>query len=334
MKDRNELLSQIIDNLTLIKNNKADFSQIDKDIILQNLREAYMLLLQEPTMDSTQSIENKSDNVTTKVETTIVKPAIEKVPEPVKPAPVTPEVKPETKPVVEKPAEPVVEKVPEPVKPAPVAPEVKPETKPVVEKPAESVVEKVPEAVKPMAQTPDIPKKEVTPVEEHKKPVEKTQEEELDEMDNDILQFISSPAKTESAPKNTTPTPNPKVETTSHDSLFPNEQTSRPAPEPKPQRSLNDLFNEQKKENSISDKFQQTKVVDLTKAMSINDKFLFIRELFKNKSEEFSRAIQTLNNCTNIEEAFDIMEGLKKQYFWDSTSSAYLALCDLVRRKF
>ena len=68
--------------------------------------------------------------------------------------------------------------------------------------------------------------------------------------------------------------------------------------------------------------------------MSINDKFLFIRELFKNKSEEFSRAIQTLNNCENIEEAFDIMEGLKKQYFWDSTSSAYLALCDLVRRKF
>jgi len=116
------------------------------------------------------------------------------------------------------------------------------------------------------------------------------------------------------------PTPVPKVFT-------------QPKVEVKPQqRSLNDLFNEQKKD--LGEKFQQTKIADLTKAMSINDKFLFIRELFKNKSEEFSHAIHTLNKCENIEEAFDTMEGLKKQYFWDSTSSAYLALCDLVRRKF
>jgi hypothetical protein len=126
------------------------------------------------------------------------------------------------------------------------------------------------------------------------------------------------------------PIPEPQPQTPK--TLFVDEP-QQPAQAVKPQqRSLNDLFNEQKQD--LGEKFQQSKIVDLTKAMSINDKFLFIRELFKNKSEEFSRAIQTLNKCDNIEEAFDVMEGLKKQYFWDSTSSAYLALCDLVRRKF
>ena len=99
-------------------------------------------------------------------------------------------------------------------------------------------------------------------------------------------------------------------------------------------RSLNDLLIEQKKDNSLNTKYQNTKISDLTKSISINDKFLFIRELFKNRGEEFSQAIQALNNCNNIEEAFSVMEKMKKHYFWDSTSPAYLALCDLVRRKF
>ena len=45
MQNKDELLNQIIDNLTLIKNSKSDFSQIEKDIVLQNLREAYLLIL-------------------------------------------------------------------------------------------------------------------------------------------------------------------------------------------------------------------------------------------------------------------------------------------------
>lgn len=100
-------------------------------------------------------------------------------------------------------------------------------------------------------------------------------------------------------------------------------------------KSLNDLLNEQKKEeNSLNNRFQNAKVNDLTKSISINDKFLFIRELFSNRGEEFSRAVQTLNGCEDIEKAFEYMEELKKHYLWDSDSPAYLSFCDLVRRKF
>lgn len=99
-------------------------------------------------------------------------------------------------------------------------------------------------------------------------------------------------------------------------------------------RSLNDLLGEKKDNYSLGDKFQTMKISDLTKAISINDKFLFIRELFKNKGEEFSKALNSLNATTTPEEAFQMMEELKKVYFWDTTSHAYLTLCDLIRRKF
>ena len=98
-------------------------------------------------------------------------------------------------------------------------------------------------------------------------------------------------------------------------------------------KSLNDLLST-REDISLGAKFQNARVKDLSKAISINDKFLFIRELFRNKGEEFSKSIQQLNACNTIDEAFVLMETMKKYYAWDTTAQAYLKLCDLVRRKF
>jgi len=197
--------------------------------------------------------------------------------------------------------------------------------KPVAEKPVaekkEPVVEK-PIAEKPIVEKPVVEKKEepVKPMKaEEKKPIIEKKikqevpveavEEDFHEED-DILKFI--PPK--SAPAQ------------------PAKQT--PAPTPKPQRSLNDLFNERREDHSISSQYQRAKVGDLTKAISINDKFIYIKELFHNRGEDFSASIRQLNECQNMEEAFDCLEELKQKYFWDSKSDAYLSFCDLLRRKY
>lgn len=149
---------------------------------------------------------------------------------------------------------------------------------------------------------------------------EPKQEQTLEGVD-DILEFINPNApKQETAPTSSIPQP----------LLFVEEKETLKTEK----KSLNDLLTEKKEDNSIGSRFQQAKIQDLTKAISINDKFLFIRELFKSKGEEFSTSLHRLNNCANIEEAFNVMEELKNYYFWDTTSSAYLSLCDLVRRKF
>lgn len=132
-----------------------------------------------------------------------------------------------------------------------------------------------------------------------------TEEPEVNHAEDDILQFIP--------PKQ----PKPEVKL-----------------DPKPQRSLNDLFNEKREDHSISSQYQHAKVGDLTKAISINDKFIYIKELFHNRGEDFSASIRQLNECQNLEDAFDCLEQLKQKFFWDTKTDAYLSFCDLLRRKY
>lgn len=340
MENKKELLSQIIDNLTIIKNSKTEFSPIEKDIVLQNLRDAYLLILNDFSQDlepqenvseedgDVETIDNQENILQEETTAQFQNEAI----------------------VEEEPVEEIV--APEEIKPElNLIEEIKPQETPIVEEISKEVFDNQDDVV----EEPSLEEKTQiledvvlgkTQAEKSEAKLEEVEEVSSidDEMDEDILQFVKPSAEVMSEPvAETTPEPEPDlepvIETKSEaaqgkqveQTLFPLEPETLKT---KPQRSLNDLFNEQKQDNSLGTKFQQAKVTDLTKALSINDKFLFIRELFKNKSEEFSRAIQLLNNCSNIEEAFDVMEGLKKQYFWDSTSSAYLALCDLVRKKF
>ena len=171
------------------------------------------------------------------------------------------------------------------------------------------------------------------------------EEPEESHAEDDILQFI--PPK--SAPATTTPSvtpaqpevkPEPKPQQPVEqpkpvEPQRPVEATKQPAAEqPKPQRSLNDLFNEKREDHSISSQYQHAKVGDLTKAISINDKFIYIKELFHNRGEDFSASIRQLNECQNLEEAFDCLEQLKQKFFWDTKSDAYLSFCDLLRRKY
>ena len=352
-------LGQIIDNLLLIKNNTEKISSIEKDILLQNLRDAYLLILRQPISEEVQVLENKEERQEDSRKNVVAEEVVEEkeeireeepqeeeneeldidilefvkdVPKAVfeEKTPIqeerdlfsTVEVKQKITTEPEPKSNPKPEIIPEPVVISESVPEVKSEPEPVV------ISEPVPE-VKPEPE-PVVISEPVPEVKPEPEPV--VISEPVPEVKPEPEPVVVSEPVPEVKPEPepvviSKPVPEVEIQSQIH---------FQPQPEVKPQqRSLNDLFNEKKQEKQdLGEKFQQTKITDLTKAMSISDKFLFIRELFKNKSEEFSHAIHTLNNCKNIEEAFEIMEGLKKQYFWDSTSSAYLALCDLVRRKY
>jgi len=288
-------INEIVDNLLVICNENCHLPKIEKDILLDKIRQLYL---------KAQAIEEVETELE-KPENYDIHPGIEEdvdlffdtdhesygAPE------FAAEPQPEPEPVPAPKPEPVVEKP---------APEPEPELK--------LTLEPEPEPVKEPEQTPVVETPKPQPSQVAPKPEKVIEPEPLNNSDeDDLLQFI--PQKSA-----------PKVE-------------AKPKPESKPlqtgtPRSLNDLFNKQQEDRSLGSQFQHAKVGDLTKAISINDKFTFIKELFNNKGEEFSAAIQQLNQCPNMDAAFDCLEGLKKQYYWDSTSTAYLSLCDLLRRKF
>ena len=316
-----EDLAQIASKLALIAENRLPVTPIERDLTLQLLRDAYLNVLQcsqaaSPTIEpepvqepETKPAQNPIRVLKIEPRTRFVEPAPAPEPEPVKVA--VPEPEPEPVRIVE--PEPVPEPVPEP------APQPEP-AKIVAPEPVPDILSYL-EVEKPVAEP--EPAVEPEPVVEP----EPIREPEPEPEPQPEPIHHPAPAPTPA------PAPEPIPQPQSHyqpvpAELFPEE----PAPAPQPKRSLNDLLG--KEDNSLAAQFQHSHIDDLSKAISLNDKFLYIKELFKGKGEDFSKAIQKLNMCQNIDEAFLTIDMLKKYYSWDTDSSAYLALCDLVRRKF
>ena len=88
-------------------------------------------------------------------------------------------------------------------------------------------------------------------------------------------------------------------------------------------------------ESSLADKLKQNRINDLKHAIGINEKFLFINELFEGSLNEYNKAITQLNTYTSKDEAEKYIEGeLKLKYKWSDTSKAQSVFIELIERKF
>lgn len=85
---------------------------------------------------------------------------------------------------------------------------------------------------------------------------------------------------------------------------------------------------------SLAAKLQQNPVHDLKSAIGINDKFLFVNELFGGSMEKYNKSIENLNDLKTLNGAMIYMNELKVELQWNSSNEAYQRLKDLVSRKF
>jgi hypothetical protein len=101
-------------------------------------------------------------------------------------------------------------------------------------------------------------------------------------------------------------------------------------------RSLNDTWKEQQPEKKeVSAKLTDTPVKDLRKAVGINDRYLFISELFRGDETMYERSIKTINNFSIFQEAYYWMEReLKLKLAWDQEKHSTQLFYQLVRRRF
>lgn len=98
--------------------------------------------------------------------------------------------------------------------------------------------------------------------------------------------------------------------------------------------SINDQLKEQKTE--VGHKFtESTSIKDLKKAIGINDRFVFINELFRGDEVMYERSIKTINNFSIYAEAQYWMEReLKIKLGWDDSRPATQEFYALVKRRF
>lgn len=97
--------------------------------------------------------------------------------------------------------------------------------------------------------------------------------------------------------------------------------------------SLNDRLKEQKVE--VAHKLKEAPIKDLRKAIGINDRFLFINDLFKGDEPMYDRSIKTINNFNIFSEAeFWMRRELRLKLAWDDDNPNVQHFYDLVRRRF
>lgn len=97
--------------------------------------------------------------------------------------------------------------------------------------------------------------------------------------------------------------------------------------------SLNDRLKVEKVE--LGNKLKDTPVRDLRKAIGINDRFVFINELFRGDENMYERSIKTINSFNILAEAeYWIQRELKVKIGWNETSETVQHFDQLVRRRF
>jgi hypothetical protein len=97
--------------------------------------------------------------------------------------------------------------------------------------------------------------------------------------------------------------------------------------------SLNEKLYEQKIE--LAEKLKDEPLKDIKKAIGVNDRFIFITELFREDEAMYERSLKTINHFTIYPEAeFWILRELKLKLGWNEEHPAVKQFDQLVRRRF
>lgn len=97
--------------------------------------------------------------------------------------------------------------------------------------------------------------------------------------------------------------------------------------------SINDRLKQSKIE--LAEVLKETPIKDLRKAIGINDRFLFINELFRGDEAMYERSIKTINGFNIYPEAeYWISRELKTKLGWNTDHPSVLQFDQLVKRRF
>lgn len=97
--------------------------------------------------------------------------------------------------------------------------------------------------------------------------------------------------------------------------------------------SINDRLRQGKAE--LMEVLKETPIKDLRKAIGINDRFLFINDLFRGDEVMYERSIKTINSFNIYPEAeYWISRELKVKLGWDNDLAAVMQFDQLVKRRF
>ncbi len=95
--------------------------------------------------------------------------------------------------------------------------------------------------------------------------------------------------------------------------------------------SLNDALGKKKPGHDIASSITDTPVSDIWSAITINERFLFVRELFANDAEGFKKTVTYLNS---LDSWISAKNHLEDRFRWKQGDPAAADFLNIVRRRF
>jgi hypothetical protein len=100
------------------------------------------------------------------------------------------------------------------------------------------------------------------------------------------------------------------------------------------QKTLLDTLGEEKKE-TLAEKHQHAASDGIKKNITLNQRFMFLNELFQGNMDEFEMVINALENCQSKQEALDF---IRVNYFdknvWEKDKEEVTEFLDIIHRRF
>lgn len=98
-------------------------------------------------------------------------------------------------------------------------------------------------------------------------------------------------------------------------------------------KSVFDNISNTVNKNDVSSRFKSNDL-DLRRAIGVNEKFMFINDLFSGNLREYTEFIQVLNSEKSLEEANIIIANAKEANNWNANSLAFTTLYEILIKKF
>ena len=98
-------------------------------------------------------------------------------------------------------------------------------------------------------------------------------------------------------------------------------------------RSINEILSQS--QTTLADQFGEQKILDLTKEIGLNERFLLTQNLFNGDAVLFEKTINRLNNCSSKEEALAFFKNdLAKTFDWNLKSTMVKKFIKLIERRY
>lgn len=87
-------------------------------------------------------------------------------------------------------------------------------------------------------------------------------------------------------------------------------------------------------DKSLAAKMQKNKITDLKAAIGINEKFIFVNELFDGNMQEYNKIIEQLNSFSTRNQAMAVLNTLRQKYSWEEKNPQYKEFQKYIERRF